>query len=105
MKSNRNVQKYFKHELIQAVADISNVNTPMVKIVMEGLENVITQALKSASSDTDVTIKLFEGFYIDSTYIPSKEKRNNLTGKLIHVSNKTKIKTRITKGYIEKINQ
>lgn len=105
MKSRKSVQKCSKDELIQAVAEISSVKMSVVKIVMKALEDVIILTLKNANFDKDVSIKLFDGFYIDSTYIPNKQKKNNLTGKLIDVASKIKIKTRITRGYIGKINQ
>ena len=105
MKNKRNIQKYSKDDLTQIVADTSSVNVSVVKIVMKALEDVIMETLKGANFDKDVSIKLFDGFYIDSTYIPDKRKKNNLTGKLIDVSSKIKIKTRITRGYSGKINQ
>lgn len=105
MDSDKNVQKYSKNELIQAVADTSSVNVSVVKIVMKALEDVIMETLKGANFDKDVSIKLFDGFYVDSTHISGKRKKNNLTGKLIDVSSKIKIKTRITRGYARKINQ
>lgn len=105
MKNNRNVLKYSKNELIQAVTDTSSVNVSVVKIVMKALEDVVIETLKSTNFDKDVSIKIFDGFYVDSTYIPAKKKKNNLTGKFIDVPSKIKIKTKITRGYTEKINQ
>lgn len=105
MKKDRNVQKISRDRLIQAVADTSSVNVSMVEIVVKALENVIMSALKEANFDKDVSIKLFEGFFIDSTYVPEKKQKNNLTGKIIDVASKIKVKARITRGYTEKINQ
>ena len=104
--SDKNIQKYSQNELIKAVADASSVNTAMVKIVMNSYENVIFDILKNATSDKqNVSIKLFDGIYIDSAYMPSKKQKNNLTGKLIDVASKTKIKSRVTRGYEEKVNR
>lgn len=75
MKNKKNVQKCSKDELIQAVAETSSVNISVVKIVMKALEDVITSTLKDANFDKDVSIKLFDGFYVDSTYIPNKQKK------------------------------
>ncbi len=105
IKSDKDIRKYSKDELIQLVAKTSSVNVSIVKIVMKALENVIFSTLKNVSFDEDVSIKIFKGLYIDGTYIPDKQIRNNLTGKLIDVTNKIKIKARITREYLEKINQ
>lgn len=104
MKNDKDIQKYSKDELIQAVADDSSVNILMVKIIINALENVIIKKLKETNADKDVSIKLFNGFYVDSTYIPEKRKRNNLTGKLIDVSSKIKVKPKVTRRYMDKIN-
>lgn len=105
MNRNRKIKKYSKDELIQAIADTSSVNVNVVKLTMQAFEDVITRGLKSTSSEEDVSIKLFEGFYVDSSYVPGKKQTNNLTGKVINVADKIKIKPRITRRYLEKINQ
>mgnify|MGYP001078809167 CR=1 len=105
MKNDKNIEKYSKDELIKTVSDSSGVNVSMVEIVMNSLNDVIIDKLKSADSEKDVSIRIFEGFYIDSVYIPQKTKKNNLTGRLIDVSSRLKIKPKITRGYAEKINQ
>lgn len=105
MKKDRSVQKILKDKLIQMIANTSGENISTVENVLKSMENIVLTTLKEADNNKDISIKIFDGFFIDSTYIPEKKQQNNLTGKIIDVASKIKVKARITRGYAEKINQ
>ncbi len=105
MKNDKDTQKYQKDELIQDISENSCVNAPVVELVMEALEDVVISKLKTANFDKDVSIKLFNGFYIDGIYIPNRRQKNNLTGKVIDVASKIRVKPRVTRGYTNIINK
>ena len=75
----------------------------IVRAIYGMLEENICNILSSANLDTDVTIRLFEGISIDSTFIPEKTKINNLTGKVITSTSKIKPKANITRNYRDKL--
>lgn len=104
MTNKRNVKRVTKEDLIKAIADTSCVNISLVRIVYKALEDLIRDTLQDVNFDRDVSIKIFDGISIDGNYIPEKEKQNNLTGKVIKVASKIKLKSNITRYYSEKIN-
>lgn len=105
MESKKNVKKISKDEIMKAVSDASCVSISMVQIILQTLDYVVQDALKDVNFDKDVSIRLFDGVYIDGTYVPERTKKNNLTGKIIDIASKIKVKARITKGYLDKINR
>ena len=94
---------YTKDMLIKNIAEESNRNKSIVRNIYDSIENKIAELLSSANSDTDISIRLFEGISIDSAYIPEKTIMNNLTGKVITASSKIKPKANITRYYCEKL--
>jgi nucleoid DNA-binding protein len=96
--------RFTKENLIKDVAIQTNNNISDVKAIYGALENLIFDILSSVSEDKDVSIKLFEGISLDGFYIPEKEKKNNLTGKMSVVDSKIKPKFSITRSYCEKLN-
>ena len=75
----------------------------IVRAIYNILEESVAEILSSANSNTDVSIRLFEGITIDSTFIPEKTKLNNLTGKVIISASKIKPKANITRSYRNKL--
>jgi len=104
MKKHRNVQKISKDGLIQVVADTSGEKVATTENIFKAMENFILAALKKVDSNKGVSIQLFDGFYVDGTYVPERKQKSNLTGQIIDVASKIKIKTRITGKYTEKVN-
>jgi nucleoid DNA-binding protein len=96
--------RFTKENLIKDIAKQTNNNASDVKDIYNALESVIFDILSSVGEDRDVDIRLFEGISLNGTYIPAKEKRNNLTGKTSLVESKIKPKFNITRSYIEKLN-
>ena len=108
MKNKLNTQEkikntYTKEMLIKNIAEDSSKNISTVRAIYNALEKIITNLLSSATSNTDISIRLFEGISIDSTFVPEKTKVNNLTGKVITSASKIKPKTNITRNYREKL--
>ena len=76
-----------------------------VRSIYNALEEDISRFLLLADEDTDVSLRLFEGITINSTFVPEKAKVNNLTGEEIIASSKIKPKANITRNYCEKLNR
>lgn len=100
---NKTKHTYTKDMLIKSISEICRKDKNTVRTIYNTLEDNITKILSSADSDTDVTIRLFEGITIDSTFIPEKTKVNNLTGKVITSTSKIKPKANITRNYRDKL--
>ena len=94
---------YTKDMLIRDIALKCNKDINTVRTFYHTLEENITKLLSSANENTDITIRLFEGISIDSTFIPEKMKLNNLTGKVITSKSKIKPKANITRNYRNKL--
>lgn len=95
---------YTKDMLIKNIAMMSGNDVKVVRAIYNALEEDIARLLSLASPDTDVSLRLFEGITINSTFVPEKTKINNLTGEEIIASSKIKPKANITRNYCEKIS-
>ena len=95
---------YTKDMLIKTVAKDCRIDRNTVKDVYESLENSVSDALSSANEDSDVSVRLFEGIVLNGVYVPSREKVNNLTGKMIVTKSKIVPKAHITRTYCDKIS-
>ncbi len=94
---------YTKEMLIKEIAIRCRKDVRFVRAVYNSLEETIFDVLSSASPDTDISIRLFEGITLGSAYVPEKTKVNNLTGETITASSKIKPKANITRNYCEKL--
>lgn len=94
---------YTKDMLIRSIAEDCRKDINSVRTIYNMLEKTIAKLLSSANPNTDITIRLFEGITIDSTFIPEKTKVNNLTGKVITSTSKIKPKANITRNYRDKL--
>ena len=94
---------FTKEMLIKKVAEVSNKSGNTVRSVYNTFEKTIADLLASADKDTDITLRLFEGITLNSTFIPEKSKLNNLTGEVITTTSKIKPKANITRNYGEKL--
>ena len=102
-KKNKNT--YTKDMLIRRISDICGKDMSTIRTVYNTLEETVANLLSSANPNIDVSIRLFEGITIDSTYIPEKTKVNNLTGKVITATSKIKPKANITRTYRNKLTE
>lgn len=108
MKNKLNVQEkvkntYTKEMLIKKIAEVSGKNVHTVRTIYNTFEGVIVKLLSSADCNTNVSLRLFEGITIDSTFVPEKTKMNNLTGNIITTASKIKPKANITRYYCDKL--
>lgn len=94
---------YTKEMLCRRIASSSQYDLRTVKNIYNSIESNIRELLSCADPSTDIIVKLFDGISINSSYIPEKEKINNLTGELIITKSKIKPKANITRYYCEKL--
>lgn len=94
---------YTKDMLIKKIAEEYGIGVKIVRSIYNLLEENIFEILSSANLNTDVSVRLFEGISIDSSFLPEKTKLNNLTGETIIASSKIKPKVNITRNYCEKL--
>lgn len=94
---------YTKDMLVRKISDVCGRDMSTIRTVYNTLEEIVANLLSSAKPNTDVSIRLFEGITLDSTYIPEKTKLNNLTGKVITTTSKIKPKANITRTYCNKL--
>ena len=102
-KLEKNHVVFTKDRMIKKISAKTGRSFDTVRKFYNALEDSLAEVLSSADENTDVTIKLCEGFTIDSKFVPEKEKLNNLTGKLIKTKEKIKCKANVTRNYCEKL--
>lgn len=100
---DKNKVTYTKEMIIKNIAHLCDMDIKTVKEVYNTLEKEIASLLSYANPERDISIRLFEGMTINSTYIPEKKKLNNLTGEEIISASKIKPKVNITRYYCDKI--
>lgn len=94
---------YTKDMLIRKISDVCDKDLTTIRTIYNALEEITASLLSSANPNTDISIRLFEGITLDSTYVPEKTKVNNLTGKTIVTTSKIKPKANITRTYCNKL--
>lgn len=94
---------YTKDMLIRGVANVCHKDMGTVRSIYNALEENVAKLLSSATPNADISIRLFEGITLDSTFVPEKTKVNNLTGKVITSASKIKPKANITRSYRNKL--
>ena len=108
MGNKLNVQEktkntYTKEMLIKNIAETTGKNICIVRTIYNTLEQTIVNLLSSADNNTDISLRLFEGVSINSSFVPEKTKVNNLTGDVITTTSKIKPKVNITRYYCDKL--
>lgn len=101
---NKNLNIYTRSMIIRNIAKNCKRDKAAVREIYEELEKNIADILAKADEDNDVLIKLFDGISVESTYLPEKEKLNNLTGETIITKDRIKPKFNITRTYREKLS-
>lgn len=101
---NKYIEKINQTELIERICDVTAIPHNQVSAVLSSLEKDVFDILSSASQDTDVQVKLFDGLIVKSRYEKAKEKLNNLTGETITVPERLTVSGRITRLLDKKIN-
>lgn len=92
-----------KEKLLREVAKASNKDLATVQEVFSSLEDCVMNMLRKANKDNDISIRLFDGVFMEGHYTPPKQKTNNLTGKVIDVASRVKIRARISRKTAEKL--
>lgn len=100
----KNTKVYTKAQIIQLIAKRVRIRRSLVQKIYEGFEDEIRELLSSASDESDVSLRLFEGITIDGHYLAPKDKVNNLTGEKIKTMEKIRAKAKITRHYNEKLS-
>ena len=93
-----------KEDIIKTISRKEKKDITEVRDIYRALEDTIFDLISNIKPDTSLSIRLFEGFVINSDYIPKKTKKNNLTGKEIVVDSHIKPKVSISRTYCEKLN-
>lgn len=96
---------YTKANLIKSIARDCGFEQEEVRMVYESLDQHIVEALISATEDTDVVVRLFDGVSLSSTFEPEMERHNNLTGEDIVSSCKIRPKAKLTRNYRERLTR
>lgn len=99
----KNKITYTKDKIIKNIAKELNEDVDIVRNIYNSLEENIAKMLSSATADTDVSVRLFEGISIDGVFVPEHLKTNNLTGENIVAKEKIKPKANITRYYRDKV--
>lgn len=92
-----------KSELIEKVANESGHTIEEVETVLNAMGDSIFDTIKKADEETNVKIKLFDGFSITSHFQAEKEKHDNARNKDITVPSRIKTKGIFSRTYLEKL--
>jgi len=103
--SNNTTHKVSQKDLIQLISTKYCKDYAEVEDIILKLDDTILSILANVDTDKNVSIKLFDGFYIDAIKTHQQMMNSNLVGKEILVSSKIKVKGRQTKMYEKRINQ
>lgn len=98
------IQKITKDKIIRMAAEITGETVETVKTCYQAAEKVIKDYIASTELDNPISIHVCEGINIDCEYVPPKQKKNNLTGKVINVAGRIKPKVNITRSYMNSLN-
>lgn len=96
--------KITRENIVRKIAKQTDNTIKEVEQFYDALEDVIFDNLHSVNENQNICLKLFNGISLDGSYIPEKQKKNNLTGKTTLVNSKIKPKFNITRSYCEKLN-
>lgn len=101
----KNEKVYTKQMIISHIAKKCKERKDTVYDIYNALESEITELLSTANENEDVVIKLFEGITMNSTFIPSETRMNNLNGETTTFSSRINPKVNITRNFKRKITK
>ncbi len=105
MNKDRNIEKIRPENLVEQIANKTYISPEAVAVILSAVEDVVIDKISTASEQKDVSIKLFDGFFIEGKYQEAKETENNLTGETIEVPERINIRGRFTRAFKEKISK
>lgn len=97
-------QNITKDKIIKMAAEVTGKDVDTVKTCYHAVEIIVKDYIASTELNNPLSIRICEGINIDCTYIPPKQKKNNLTGEVINVAGHIKPKFNITRSYINSLN-
>lgn len=92
-----------KDDLIREVAKYGGVKISTVRTCFNALEDVLLEYLSSASPTKDIKIKVVNGLDIESKYVRNIHTENPKTKEKM-ITNKIRVKSKITQHFTRKIN-
>lgn len=92
-----------KDRFIKDIATKCEIDVADVKTMYAAFEDVLTGYLSEANMETDIVVKVFDGFSMTSTFAPETTKKNNFTGEDMVVASKIKPKAKFTRTYQERL--
>lgn len=105
MNKDRKVEKVRPENLVEQIADKTYISPEAIAGILGAVEDVVIDKISLTSEERDISVKLFDGFFIDGKYQEAKETENNLTGETIEVPERINIRGRFTRVFKEKINK
>lgn len=105
MNKDRNVEKVRPENLVEQIANKTYISPEAVSAILGAVEDVVIDKISSVSENKDISVKLFDGFFIEGKYQEAKETENNLTGESIEIPEKINIRGRFTRAFKEKISK
>ena len=105
MNKDRNVEKVRPENLVEQIANKTYISPEAVAVILGAVDDVVIDKIASASEERDVSVKLFDGFFIEGKYQEAKKTESNLTGETIEVPERINIRGRFTRVFKEKINK
>ena len=97
--ANKNNIKITKKDLAQFMSINYCIPYADVEDFISKYEETVLGVLANTNVDTDVSIKLFDGFFLHSKCIPKHTKINNLTGQVIDTQEKIKVVGKQTRKF------
>lgn len=105
MKKSKKSKTHNKESLIKKIADQTGQSIEVVRQIYNTLDTVVFNTLSSVTEEEDVKVKLFNGVTMTSTFVPSKNQMNNLTGQMIQTACKIRPKVTLSRDYKERLNR
>lgn len=98
--------RFTREDIIKQVAKDSYTSQATVRSILDSLEQRIFDNLSLTSEEyPNIIIRLFEGINFETTFVPEKLMKNNLTGKDIKAKSKIKLKVNVSRTYGEKLSE
>lgn len=101
--STKYITTYTRAKMIDDVARSCRTRLSLVEKIYDEIETHLFELLSSAKDNEDVAVNLFEGISLKSTYLPEREKINNITGEKIMARKAIKVKADISRVYKDKV--
>ena len=75
MNKDRNVEKVRPENLVEQIADKTYISPEAVAVILGAVEDVVIDKISTASEEKDVSVKLFDGFFIEVSIRKQKKQK------------------------------